>query len=130
MRYTKKPIARWLEALQSSDDDIRWEAVDAIRHVMEFPGNLDVLLEVSQRDIDHRCRGLALHAFCDYLHNELLDPDAGTETRDALLARGADHIAAAIARDDSGDGVRGQAAEMLRLLGITKEQCRDDVAGL
>lgn len=117
MRYSKKPISHWLEALQSPDDDVRWEAVDAIRHVMEFPANLDVLLEVSQRDIDHRCRGLALHAFCDYLHNELLDPDAGTETRDALLTRGADHIAAAIAQNDPDEGVRDQAAELLRLLG-------------
>ncbi len=116
MRYSKRPVDEWLQALHSADADVRWEAVDAIRHLMDFPDNLRVLLEVSQSDDDHRCRGLALHGLCDYLHNELLDPELGTEVREQLLANGADSIAAAIASDDPNEGVREQAEELSRLL--------------
>ncbi len=116
MRYSKRPVDEWLQALQSADADVRWEAVDAIRHVMDFPDNASVLLEVSQFDDDHRCRGLALHGLCDYLHNEILDPDSETEVRDQLLTIGADAIVAAIASGDPNEGVREQAEELLRLL--------------
>lgn len=116
MRYTKHPVSHWLDALQSSDGHVRWEAVDAIRHVMDFPENLRVLLEVAERDEDVRCRSLALHGLCDYLHNELLDPDDDGESSKELRDRGAESRVAAIARDDSDERVRENAVELLRLL--------------
>lgn len=116
MRYTKHPISHWLVALQSPVGDVRWEAVDAIRHVMDFPENLRVLLEVAEWDEDVRCRQLALHGLCDYLHNEILDPDDEGETSNELRVLGAELRVAAIARDDADERVRENAVELLRLL--------------
>lgn len=116
MRYTKHPVSHWLDALQSPDGGVRWEAVDAIRHVMEPPANLRVLLEVAERDEDVRCRGLALHALCDFMHNESLDPDADGNIGGELRSLAADSRVAAIARDDSDERVRENAVELLILL--------------
>lgn len=118
MRFSKHPTSYWLDRLRSPDDETRWEAVDAIRHVMESPGSVRILLNVAECDAYWRSRALALHGICDYLYSEQSNPDAGTEICKMSVALEADSRISAIAENDENEVVRGNAEELLRLLSL------------
>lgn len=95
-----QPLSHWLTARTSADDETRWKAVDAIRHICTPDVSMPMFLETLQDDRYWRSRALAAHAIYDFAWDAefrplvnaavpaLLDSldDASREVREQVIA--------------------------------------------
>jgi hypothetical protein len=83
----------WFVTRTTGDDERRWEAVDAIRHICSPSVSIPLLIETLRTDSYWRARALAAHALCDLAYDansrKLLNPAVepliqamGDESRD------------------------------------------------
>jgi hypothetical protein len=68
--WNKQPLSYWLNALESADNEMRWMAVDALRHIEHPTRSLPIFLRVLKQDSFHLARGLAAHAIYDMTYDE------------------------------------------------------------
>jgi HEAT repeat protein len=101
-----RPASRWIEMLAHPEDEKRWRAVDALRHIAPPSESIRLLLDALQRDGYWRARALAAHA----LHDMAVDAENRSLLREAIgpLAE---------ALSDSSSHVRLNAAYALESLG-------------
>lgn len=64
-RFHGHPIEYWLEIRLSGEDEERWEAVDAIRHLCSPATSIPLILATLREDPYWRARALAAHAIFD-----------------------------------------------------------------
>jgi len=104
--WNGRPLSYWIEALQHPDDETRWQAVDAVRHVADPSKAIKLCVATMRRDPYWRARALAAHA--------LYDMACEGESR-PLLHAAIPELAEAL-RDESNE-VRLNAVYTLELLG-------------
>jgi hypothetical protein len=103
--FRGRDTEHWLSARLSGDDDTRWEAIDAIRHLCGPDTSVPLLLDTLLNDHYGRARGLAAHALYD------LAVDSAEEVNWAeIMPR------LQIAANDPDEGVREQIAELFDAL--------------
>jgi HEAT repeat protein len=99
------PLEYWIEALQDPDDEARWGAIDALRHIAD-PSQTIPLFVRSLSDRYWRARSLAVHALYDMAFEVKFLP---------LLSQAVTPLANALS--DSRSDICLQAAWTLELLG-------------
>jgi HEAT repeat protein len=104
--WNGRPLSCWIERLQDRDDETRWRAVDAVRHLASPSVAITLCAAVMRRDRYWRARALAAHALYDIAWD-------GESRR--LLHAVIPELAEAL-RDES-DQVRLNVAYTLELLG-------------
>lgn len=60
-----KALDEWLRVRCCGDDDTRWEAIDAVRHICAPDDSIPLLLDTLRNDTYWRARALAAHALYD-----------------------------------------------------------------
>lgn len=105
--WNNRPLDHWVEMLRHGDDETRWQAVDAIRHLAHPSDSLHFFLS-ALGDSYWPVRALAAHALYDIAHDE----NAGQ-----LLSEAVEPLANAL-RDEYLD-VGLNAAYTLELLGAS-----------
>jgi hypothetical protein len=103
--FRGRDIEHWIGARSSGDDETRWEAIDAIRHLCEPETSVPLLLDTLLNDRYSGARGLAAHALFD-LAIDRAEGVNWTEMMPHLLS----------AANDPSEGVREQVAEILDVL--------------
>lgn len=103
--FRRRSIEYWLVARLDSDDETRWEAVDAIRHICDPASSVPLLLDSLVNDRYPRARALAAHALFDLA----IDRVEGLDWQKILPVL-------VIASDDPSDDVREQVADILKVL--------------
>ena len=103
--FRGRDIEHWLCARLSGDDEVRWEAIDAIRHLCGPETSVPLLLDTLLNDGYSRARGLAAHALFD-LAMDRVEEVNWMEMMPHLQS----------AANDPSDGVREQIAELLDVL--------------
>ncbi len=105
-----KSAAEWKPHLDDADEELRWLAVNAVRHIYAHPEAIP-LLQNSLRDESWRVRALVLHHFLDIL----AAPDRDAELTDAVLFS---EVLPDIRRlaEDADPRVREEAVAVLRYL--------------
>ncbi len=103
-----QPAARWIERLDDPDGHVRWQAVDALRHIAEPALAVPLFVGILRRGDDGgwRARALAAHALYDMAFEAECRP---------LLRPAVGALAEAL--DDPCLDVAHQAAWILELLG-------------
>src|SRR5262249_60237498 len=96
----------WIEMLDHPDGEVRWEAIDALRHIARPEQTVPLFARALRRDSDWHVRALAAHAVYDLAFEEDLRP---------LLRQAVIPLAEAL-KDQSPD-VALNAAHALGLLG-------------
>src|SRR4051794_12656756 len=69
-----RPVSQWVELLAHPEDETRWRAVDAIRHVVPPSQSIRLLINTLRRDGYWRARALAAHALYDMAGDEVVRP--------------------------------------------------------
>jgi len=64
-QFNGRPTSYWLDVRTTGDDETRWEAVDAIRHLCSPEDSIPLFLDTLRNDSYLRARGLAAHAIFD-----------------------------------------------------------------
>lgn len=103
--FRGRDIKYWLSARLSGDDETRWNAIDAIRHLCGSERSVPLLLDTLRNDTYSGARGLAAHALFDLA----IDRDEGVNWAELMP-----HLLSAA--NDPSDGVREQIAEILNVL--------------
>ena len=98
-------IGYWLDKHLTGDDEERWEAVDAIRHLCAPTTSIPLFLETLRDDDYWRARGLAAHAIFDLV----VDPSDHDSTL-AMLPPLDEFM------NDPSQNVRGQISEIIALI--------------
>jgi HEAT repeat protein len=68
-----QPLEYWLRTLHDPDDEARWRAIDALRHIAH-PSQTIALFTVALNDRYWRARALAAHALYDLAHEDEMVP--------------------------------------------------------
>lgn len=104
--FKMKPASYWLDARTKGDEEMRWEAIDAIRHLCPPKQSIPLFIDTLTHDRYWRSRGLAAHAIFDLACGPKADPE--------VVA----HLSSIIEflEDDSRD-VRRQIVEALKFVG-------------
>jgi HEAT repeat protein len=63
--FNGQPADHWIRARLQGDDEVRWEAVDAIRHLCSPDISIPLFLDTLRNDGYWRARALAAHALFD-----------------------------------------------------------------
>lgn len=63
--WNKRPLTYWLNAIHDSDGETRWEAVDALRHLLNPSQSIPILIDIVENEPYWRARALAAHALFD-----------------------------------------------------------------
>src|SRR4051812_22130054 len=63
--WNGRPASHWIEMLSHPEDEMRWRAVDALRHIAPPSESSRFLLDTLRRDSYWRARALAAHALYD-----------------------------------------------------------------
>lgn len=108
--FRGRPAEYWLHARLSGDDEARWEAIDAIRHICPPDESVRLFLDTLHTDSYWRARALAAHA----LYDLALD-----RSEVARLVAVMPQLLAAL--NDSSANVREQIAELLEVLDSNDE---------
>jgi hypothetical protein len=95
----------WLRARLNSDDETRWEAIDAIRHICVPEVSIPLFLDTLSNDTYARARALAAHALYDL---------AVVSPKDSELIEKLPRLE--LAANDSSDSVRKEIEALLKLL--------------
>ena len=109
--FNGRDIAHWLGVRLSGEDEARWEAVDAIRHLCGPETSVPLLLDTLLKDQYWRARCLAAHALFDLAmdrEEEVNWTDLMPQLQSAAL--------------DPSEEVRGQIAELLTVLSAPKDE--------
>jgi hypothetical protein len=75
-RFHGHPIDYWLDKRLTGDDEERWEAVDAIRHLCSPAASIALFVATLRKDGYWRARALAAHAIFDLV----IDPSEHDST--------------------------------------------------
>jgi hypothetical protein len=97
----------WLQIRLSGDDEQRWEAVDAIRHICHPDTSIPLFLDTLRNDAYWRARALAAHA----LYDLIAGPHPDSRVADALPQL-------LEAANDPSPDVRAQIKEVLAALAL------------
>lgn len=105
LSFHGQPAGYWLRTRLSGDDEARWEAIDAIRHICAPEDSIPLFLDTLRNDQYWRARALAAHALYDLAIDSPRDP----RLIDAMPQL-------STAADDSSPEVREQVEEFMALL--------------
>lgn len=105
LSFNGRPVVYWLRTRLSGDDEARWEAIDAIRHICTPDDSIPLFLDTLQNDSYWGARALAAHALYDLAFDTSEMP---------RLISAKPHFLAAL--NDSSADVREQIRELLTLL--------------
>ena len=103
--WNGQPTSYWVEMLRHPDGEIRWQAIDAIRHISPPIDSIPLFI-CALRDNDWRTRALAAHALYDLAFDEELH---------CLLQQAVIPLVDAL--EDDSPHVRINSAHTLELLG-------------
>ena len=84
--FRGQPSSHWLRVRLSGDDEARWEAIDAIRHVCLPDESIPLLLDTLRNDQYWRARALAAHALCDLAWEPAIHPQLIQVMPDLVVA--------------------------------------------
>ena len=73
MTWKYQSIEYWIQGLRDPEDEARWAAVDALRHI-GHPSQTTSMFVEALSDSYWRVRALAAHSLYDMAHNEALIP--------------------------------------------------------
>jgi HEAT repeat protein len=68
------PASHWIEMLDNPDGEVRWQAIDALRHIARPEQTVSLFATTLRRDSDPHVRALAAHAIYDLAFEEDLRP--------------------------------------------------------
>lgn len=68
--YNGYPLDHWVQVRNSDDEETRWKAVDAIRHLCAPNESMPLFLETLANDSYWRARSLAMNAICDLAYED------------------------------------------------------------
>ena len=103
-RFNRYPVEYWFNLRMQGNDEERWNAVDAIRHVCEPTISVPLMLDTIEKDSYSRARGLAAHALYDL----------AVDSPEQIPSEAFPRIIAAL--NDSDAGVRSQVEALLKEL--------------
>ncbi len=66
--------SHWIEMLDHPDGEVRWQAIDALRHIAKPEQTVPLFTTALRRDSDWHVRALAAHAVYDLAFEEDLRP--------------------------------------------------------
>jgi hypothetical protein len=69
MDFDGKPQEHWLRSRLTGDDETRWKAIDAIRHICVPSVSIPLFFDTLRTDPFWRARALAAHALCDIAYD-------------------------------------------------------------
>jgi len=107
-RFNRYPVEYWFNLRMQGNDEERWNAVDAIRHVCEPTISVPLMLDTIKTDSYSRARGLAAHALYDL----------AVDSPEQIPADVYPQLIAAV--QDPDPGVRTQVEELLKELNLGK----------
>jgi HEAT repeat protein len=109
--FRRRPAEHWLRLRTEGDDEARWEAIDAIRHLCAPDVGVPLFIDTLKHDSYWRARALAAHALFDLA----CEPDLRPQ-----LASIVPQLATAL--DDPSLEVREQVFDILGLFGAPADK--------
>lgn len=119
--FNGKHIQQWMHLRTSGDDETRWEAMDAIRHLCKPVDSVPPFIDTLRTDEDWRARALAAHALFDLA----IDPH-GDRSRLSINS-----ASLRTCLSDSSPDIRDELTAIMRILDsedrespLTRRPCR------